>query len=88
MDDEDDNDYYQLLYKNGELYEDKVFGKITLRPRMIFMNKAHFKDHLRITVSKRALPLMCWLQTTQDTQPLVMLSVVNRGYMQASCKMV
>lgn len=44
---EDDNDYYQMLYNNGEFYEDRDFGKIVLRPWMIFMDKNHFKDTLK-----------------------------------------
>ncbi|XP_056688621.1 uncharacterized protein [Spinacia oleracea] len=46
--DEDDDDYYfQKLYINGEMYEDKEFGRIELRPWMIFTDKDHFKDTLK-----------------------------------------
>ncbi|XP_021729166.1 uncharacterized protein LOC110696187 [Chenopodium quinoa] len=47
LDDEDDEDYFKRLYKNGEMYEDADFGKIVLRPWMIFTDKAHFKDTLK-----------------------------------------
>lgn len=47
IDELDDNDYYQTLYKNGELYEDKEFGKIVLRPWMLFLDKSHFRDTLK-----------------------------------------
>lgn len=45
-DDNDDDKYYQRLYKNGDIYEDKPFGKIDLKPWMIFMDKHHFKQIL------------------------------------------
>ncbi|XP_074274033.1 uncharacterized protein LOC141597467 [Silene latifolia] len=35
------------LWENGEMYDDKGFGAITLRPWMLFMDKEHFKDVLR-----------------------------------------
>ena len=47
IDEDDDSNYYQALYKNGELFEDKKFGCIKLRPWMIFMDKKHFKDTLK-----------------------------------------
>ena len=47
IDNEDDDQYYQKLYKNGEVYEDKEFGKIKLKPWMIFLDRGHFKDTLR-----------------------------------------
>lgn len=47
IDDEDDNEYSQRLYKNGELYEEKEFGKIVLKPWMIFLDKAHLKKKLK-----------------------------------------
>lgn len=47
IDDDDDENYYQRLYKNGTLYESKDFGKIELKPWMLYMDKAHFKDTLK-----------------------------------------
>lgn len=47
IDDEDDNDYYQRLYKTGEIFEVKKFSKIELRPWMIFLDKGHFKETLK-----------------------------------------
>ncbi|KAL2943174.1 Elongation factor Tu mitochondrial, partial [Bienertia sinuspersici] len=34
MDNDDDDDYFGKLYRNGELYEEKEFGKIELKPWM------------------------------------------------------
>ncbi|KAL2935805.1 Phosphoribosylformylglycinamidine synthase subunit PurL [Bienertia sinuspersici] len=45
--DDDDDDYFSKLYKNGEFYKEKDFGKIILRPWMIFTEKSHFKDTLK-----------------------------------------
>lgn len=44
LDDEDDDEYYQKLYKNGEIFEEKEFGKIKSRPWMIFLDKGHFRN--------------------------------------------
>lgn len=47
IDDEDDDVYYKKLYKNGEMYDEKDFGKIELRPWMLFMDKNHLKGVLK-----------------------------------------
>ncbi|KAL2893583.1 Ubiquitin carboxyl-terminal hydrolase 34 [Bienertia sinuspersici] len=47
IDDENDDNYFNRLYRNGELYEEKQYGKIVLRPWMIFTDKSHFKDTLK-----------------------------------------
>ncbi|XP_074270995.1 uncharacterized protein LOC141594912 [Silene latifolia] len=39
--------YNSKLFKNGELYENKVFCAIRLKPWQLFMDKDHFKDVLR-----------------------------------------
>ncbi|KAL1805200.1 hypothetical protein ACET3Z_028268 [Daucus carota] len=46
-DEQDDDSYFQRLYKNGEMYDAKEFGKIQLRPWMLFMDKAHLKSVVR-----------------------------------------
>ncbi|KAL2924601.1 DNA mismatch repair protein MutL [Bienertia sinuspersici] len=45
--DDNDDDYFSRLYRNGELYENKQFGNIQLKPWMIFTEKSHFKDTLK-----------------------------------------
>lgn len=47
LDDDNDDNYYQRLYKNGEIYESKEIGKIQLKSWMIFMDKKHFKETLK-----------------------------------------
>lgn len=55
IDDENDDSYYQKLYKNGEIYEDKEFGKIALKPWMIFLDKNHYKKHFEGLLHPRGL---------------------------------
>lgn len=43
----DDDDYFSRLYKNGEIYEEKRWGKIMFKPWVIFIHKNHLKDTLR-----------------------------------------
>ena len=47
IDDDDDENYFQRLYKNGEFYESKNFGKIELKSWMLFLDKDHFKDTIK-----------------------------------------
>ncbi|WOG99466.1 hypothetical protein DCAR_0518818 [Daucus carota subsp. sativus] len=58
--DENDNGYYQRLYRNSEIYEDKEFGKIILKPWMIFLDKNHYKN----TLNDYCIQKRCW-QTLQ-----------------------
>ncbi|XP_021729409.1 uncharacterized protein LOC110696431 [Chenopodium quinoa] len=47
---ENDNeaeDYFAKLYKNGELYNDEEFGKIVIKPWQLFTNKQHLRDVVR-----------------------------------------
>ncbi|KAL2925512.1 Deoxyuridine 5'-triphosphate nucleotidohydrolase [Bienertia sinuspersici] len=44
---DNDESYLKRLYKNGEFYEDAEWGKIVLKPWMLFSDKQHFKQVLR-----------------------------------------
>ncbi|KAL2943338.1 Maturin [Bienertia sinuspersici] len=44
--DEEDN-YFARLFKNGELFNDDEFGKIILKPWQLFMDKQHLRDVVR-----------------------------------------
>ncbi|KAH9626339.1 hypothetical protein KSS87_000571 [Heliosperma pusillum] len=44
---DDEGGFATKMYNNGEIYDDKEFGSIRLRPWMLFMDKEHFKDVVR-----------------------------------------
>lgn len=66
--DADDEDYYGRLYRNGELYEEKEFGKIVLKPWMIFTEKSHFKDTLKDYCVQEGFAInILWADSTRYT---------------------
>ncbi|XP_021759135.1 uncharacterized protein LOC110724045 [Chenopodium quinoa] len=46
-DGKDDDNYFINLYRNGELYKDAEFGKIVLKPWLLFTDKQHVRDVVR-----------------------------------------
>ncbi|XP_063935333.1 uncharacterized protein LOC108226826 isoform X1 [Daucus carota subsp. sativus] len=68
VDEQDADDYYQKLYKNGELYTDEEFGKIKLKPWMIFLDKDHFKEKLKDYCVQEGFAInVLWADNTRYT---------------------
>ncbi|KAL2892423.1 Zinc finger CCHC domain-containing protein 12 [Bienertia sinuspersici] len=44
---DDEDNYFAKLYKNGEMYVDEEFGKIVLKPWQLFTDKQHLRDVVR-----------------------------------------